>query len=205
MRRLVFCALLLALPACSGTQTAAQGSGSGQTQGADTVIAEFGGRKITLKELEDKWQALDPAGRANATQQLYQNRRNVLNRLVEDLLIDDAAKAAGMPAAQYLEQETKKRIQPITDADIKQFFEANKDRTEGRTLDELRGPINDFLRNQREQQARTQLVADLKTKSGANLRVLLDPPRQTIELALHDPAIGPQSAPVTIVEFSDYQ
>jgi len=34
---------------------------------------------------------------------------------------------------------------------------------------------------------------------------MLDPPRQTIELAAHDPAMGPLSAPVTLVEFSDYQ
>jgi protein-disulfide isomerase len=204
MRRLLIAASLVALAACSGTQTSAQGGG--QPQAADAVVAEIGGRKITLKELDDKWQSLDPGERARVTQLLYQNRRNVLDQMIGDLLIEEAAKAAGTTPAQYLEQETKKRSQPITDADIQQFFEANKERAQGRTIDQLRGQIADYLRSQREQQARAQVIDELKKKRGAaGVRVMLDPPRQTIELAAHDPAMGPLSAPVTLVEFSDYQ
>lgn len=203
MRGFLVAASLVALAACGGTQTSAQSSG--QAQSAEAVVAEIGGRKITLKELDDKWQSLDPGERARVTQLLYQNRRNVLDQLVADLLIEEAAKAAGMTPAQYLEQDTKIRVQPITDADIQQFFESNKERAQGRTLDQLRGPITEYLRSQREQQARAQIVDELQKKRGAAVRVMLDPPRQTIELALHDPSMGPVSAPVTIVEFSDYQ
>jgi hypothetical protein len=204
MRRFLIAASLAACAACSGTQTSAQGGG--QTQTADAVVAEIGGRKITLKELDDKWQSLDPGERARVTQLLYQNRRNVLDQMIGDLLIDEAAKAAGTTPALYLEQETKKRVQPITDADIQQFFEANKERAQGQTIDQLRGQITDYLRGQREQQARAQVIDELKKKRGAaGVRVMLDPPRQTIELAAHDPAMGPISAPVTLVEFSDYQ
>ena len=206
MKRCVFCALLLALAACSGTRTAAQASSAGgQAPGGDQVVAELGGRKITLAELDQKWKATDPAEQARVTQLLYQNRRNMLDQLIGDLLIEEAAKAAGVPAPQYLQQELQKRAQPVTDADVQAFFEQNKDRTQGRTIDQLRGPIQQFLQNQREGQARAQLVDDLKKKSGGDVRVMLEPPRQTIELALHDPALGPTSAPVTIVEFSDYQ
>jgi hypothetical protein len=205
MRRFVFCALLLALAACSGTQTSAQGSPGAQTPGGDQVVAEIGGRKITLAELDQKWKTTDPAEQARVTQLLYQNRRNMLDQLIGDLLIDEAAKAAGMPPQQYLEQELPKRAQQVSDADVQAFFEQNKDRAQGRTIDQLRGPIREFLKSQREGQARAQLIDDLKKKHGGDLHVMLDPPRQTIELALHDPALGPASAPVTIVEFSDYQ
>ena len=204
MRRGIFAVLLLALAACSGTQTAAQSSGA-PPQNPDAVVAEIGGRKITLKELDDKWQTLDPGERARVTQLLYQNRRNVLDQLVGDLLIEEAAKAANVTPAQYVQQETEKRAQPVSEAEIQQFFEANKDRTQGRTFEQLRGPIADYLKGQRELQARAQIVDDLKRKKGNAVRVMLDPPRQQVELAAHDPAIGPASAPVTIVEFSDYQ
>jgi hypothetical protein len=197
--------LLLALAACNGTQTAAQGPAAALPQNADAVVAEIGGRKITLKELDDKWQSVDPGERARVTQLLYQNRRSVLDQLVGDMLIEEAAKAANMQPAQYLEQETAKRTQALSEAEIQQFFEANKDRTQGRTMDQLRGPITDYLTGQRQLQARAQLIDELKRKKGNDVRVMLDPPRQTIELALHDPAIGPASAPVTIIEFSDYQ
>jgi protein-disulfide isomerase len=35
--------------------------------------------------------------------------------------------------------------------------------------------------------------------------VLLEPPRTEVKLESHDASLGPASAPVTIVEFSDYQ
>ena len=50
----------------------------------------------------------------------------------------------------------------MTDAEVQQFFEANKERAQGRTLDQLRQPIQEFLAGQRQQQARAQLVDDLK-------------------------------------------
>jgi hypothetical protein len=203
MRSALSLLLTVATVACANAQTAPAGQTTQQS--ADAVVAEVSGRKVTLKELDDRWQALAPADRARAIQLMYQNRRNVLDQMVGDLLIEEAAKAAGMAVDKYVEQEVAKRQQPVTDADIKQFFEANKERTQGRPIEELQQPIRDFLANQRQQQARAQLVADLKKKSPAAVRVMLDPPRETVEVAAHDPSLGPPNAPVTIVEFSDYQ
>jgi hypothetical protein len=196
--------LMLTALACTDAQTAAPG-GQAAPQNPDAVAAEVAGRKITLKDVDDKWQSMDPAERARVTQLVYQNRRNVLEQMVGDLLIEEAAKAAGMPVAQYVQQETAKRLQPISDADVTQFYEANKDRAGGRTAAELQGPIREFLGSQRQQQARAQLVDDLKKKNPATVRVMLDPPRQTVEVAAHDPSMGPANAAVTLVEFSDYQ
>lgn len=206
MRRFMAAVVLLAVTACGGS--AAQGTASGGqaagSQTPDQVVAEVAGRKITLKELDDRWQSLDPAERARVTQLLYQNRRNVLEQMMGDALIENAAKAAGKTTDQYLKEELPKRTPALTEADVQQFYEANKERAQGQSLEQLRGPIREFLQGQREQQARAILVDELKKKSG-NARVLLDPPRQTVEVAAHDPQMGPATAPVTIVEFSDYQ
>ena len=202
MTRALCAPLILLAVACADAQTAP--SGQAAVQNPDAVVAEVAGRKITMKELDERWQAMDPAERARVTQLVYQNRRNVLEQMMGDLLIEEAAKAAGMPVPQYVEQETKKRLQPVTDADIRQFYETNKDRTQGRPLEQLAGPIRDFLAGQRQAQAKAQLVDEL-TKKASGVRVLLEPPRATIELAAHDPSLGPPNAPVTIVEFSDYQ
>jgi hypothetical protein len=205
MRPILFAGLLLMLTACGGTETAAQSPGAAPGQSADQVVAEIGGRKITLKEVDDKWRSVDAGEQARITQQLYDGRRNMIDQLVADILIEEAAKAAKLTTDQYVQEEMKKRVQPVTDTDIQQFFEQNKERTQGRTLDQLRQPIREFLVNQRDQQARAQTVEELKTKRGQAVRVLLEPPRTTVELAAHDPALGPDTAPVTIVEFSDYQ
>jgi protein-disulfide isomerase len=207
MKRALFGVWLLALTACSGTQTAAQSQPpAAQTAaGANTVVGQVGGRSITLGELDEKWQTTDPAERARVTQLLYQNRRNVLDQLMGELLIDEAAKAAKLTSEQFVEQEVTKRVQPVGAAEVDQFYQANKERAPGQTLDQLRGPITEFLQSQRAQQARAQLVDELKKKRAADVKVMLDPPRQTIELAIHDPSVGPLNAPVTLVEFSDYQ
>ena len=199
----MICGLLIVTAlACADAQTAP--SAQSPAQAPDAVVAEVGGRKITMKELDDRWQSMDPAERARVTQLVYQNRRNVLDQMMGDALIEQAAKTAGMPVDQYTLQEIGTRIKPVTDADVQQFFDENKDRTQGRTIDQLEASIKSFLSNNRQQQARAQLVDDLKKKSAAT-RVYLDPPRQTVEVAADDPAIGPATAPVTIVEFSDYQ
>ncbi|MGH9174891.1 MAG: SurA N-terminal domain-containing protein [Vicinamibacterales bacterium] len=186
---------------CANAQTAP--SAQATTQNQDAVVAEVGGRKITMKELDDRWQSMDPAERARVTQLVYQNRRNVLDQMMGDELIEQAAKSAGMPVDEYTSQETAKRITPVTDAEVQQFFEENKDRAQGRTVEQLGASIRSFLSTNRQQQARAQLVDDLKKKSAS--RVFLDPPRQTVEVRADDPSIGPATAPVTIVEFSDYQ
>ncbi|HUE88657.1 MAG TPA: thioredoxin domain-containing protein [Vicinamibacterales bacterium] len=194
--------LLLLLAACTSAQTAPAQQAPAQTQ--DAVVAEVSGRTITLKEVDERWQAMDPGERARVTQLMYQHRRNVLEQMVGDLVIEEAAKAANLAVPQYLEQETQKRLRPVTEADIQQFYEANKDRAQGRPLEQLRQPIEEFLAAQRQQQARAQLVDDL-TKKGSAIRVLLDPPRQEVGIEPTDPVKGPAGAPITIVEYSDYQ
>ena len=209
--RPAICGLLIATTlACTDAETASQGTAAPQTptpaaasQTQDSVVAEVAGRKITLKDVDDRWQATDPGERARVTQMLYQNQRNVLDQMIGDALIEQAAKTAGMPVEKYVEQESAKLLQPVTDADIQDFYNVNKDRAQGRTLDQLKGPITEFLASNRKAQAKAQLVDNLKQKSP--LKVMLQPPRQHVELASHDPMSGPAAAPITIIEFSDYQ
>jgi hypothetical protein len=170
----------------------------------DQVVAEVGGRKVTLKELDAKWEEFDAAERARVTQLLYQNRRNMLEQLVGDILIENAAKAANQSVEDYVAQDAAKRQKPISEAEVAAFYEQNKDRAQGRTLEALRPQITEFLEAQRKLQSRAQLVEELKNASG-NVKVLLDPPRYTVAVLDHDPVRGAATAPVTLVEFSDYQ
>ena len=102
-----------------------------------------------------------------------------------DLLIEEAAKGAGLAKDEFQKKEVAARLKPITDDDIKQFYEENKERAQGRPIDQLAAPIREYLTGQRQQQARAQLVDDLKKKSSA--RVMLDPPRQTVTVSADDP------------------
>jgi protein-disulfide isomerase len=192
------------LPACADTPSAASQAVAPAQVSPDQVVADVNGRKVTLKEVDAKWEEFDAAERAKVTQLLYQNRRNMLDQLVGDILIEQAAKAAGMPAEAYLNQETARRAKAVTDEELAKFYEENKDRAQGRTLDELRGPMKAYMENDRTQQARAQLVEELQRKSGS-VKVMLDPPRYAVALAQDDPVRGNPAAGVTIIEFSDFQ
>jgi protein-disulfide isomerase len=201
---LLIAAVMAFSPACAEEPTAAAQTPSAPTN-PDQVVAEVGGKPITLKDVDAKWEEFDAAERARIIQAMYQNRRNMIEVLVGDQLIASAAKAAGQSVDAYLAQEGAKRLPAITEADIAQFYEQNKDRAGGRTLEQLRGEIKPYLEARRGQQARAMLVDDLKAKSGASVKVMLDPPRYTVPTSADDPVRGNPAAPVTIVEFSDYQ
>jgi protein-disulfide isomerase len=200
-------ALLLAAAMVFSAACAEEPTASAQAPAApsnpDQVVAEVAGKPITLKDVDAKWEEFDAAERARIIQATYQNRRNMIEVLVGDQLIANAAKAAGQSVDAYVEQESARRLPAISESDITKFYEQNKDRAQGRTLDQLRGEITPYLEARRKQQARAMLVDELKAK--ANVKVMLDPPRYTVPTSGDDPVRGNPAAPITIVEFSDYQ
>jgi protein-disulfide isomerase len=176
---------------------AQQGSG-------DQVAARVGDRTITVKELEDRWAKADPAAHAEAVRKLYEGRRTALDDIIADMLITQAAKTKNMTPEAYVDAEVTKRARKITDADVVAFYQANQSQMQGRSLEQMSPAINRFLQEQEEQSAKQALVTELK-KGGPPVRVLLDAPRADIALEAADPSIGNAKAPVTIVEFSDFQ
>ena len=91
----------VALGACAGDPSAATQLPAPPAD-PNQVVAEVGGRKVTLQELDAKWEEFDAAERARVTQLLYQNRRNMLEQLVGDILIENAAKAANQTVDAFL-------------------------------------------------------------------------------------------------------
>ena len=117
-----------------------------QTQ--DAVVAEVGGRKITLKEVDDRWQAINATERARVTQLLYQNRRNVLEQMMGDLADRERRQGRGHADGAVPRQEIQKRLAPVTDADIQQFFEAEQGSHAGtHASTSCKEPIREFLPN----------------------------------------------------------
>lgn len=168
------------------------------------VVATVGGKTFTMADVEARWQKDDPAERARVTQLLYQHRRQSIDQLVGDFLIDEAAKKAGVAREKYLEDELARRRGAITEADIQRVYDDNKDRVGASTLEDLRTSIVSFITRNRDGQNLAILVDELKA-AGPPVTVALDPPRYEVPIEAHDPVRGPAEAPVTIVEFSEYQ
>jgi len=124
--------------------------------------------------------------------------------MVAGLLLQRAATAAGVSAADYERAEIEKRTTPVTDPEIAAFYETNRSQMQGRALDDMRPLIRDYLEGQRRAAAHQALVADLRD-AGPPVTMLLDAPRYDVPVADDDASAGAENAPVTIVEFSDFQ
>lgn len=198
-------ALSAVLSAACGEEPTVSAQSAAAATNPDQVVAEVAGKPITLKEVDAAWEEFDAGARARVIQEMYQNRRNMIEQLVGDQLIANAAKAASQPVKDYLAADSAKRLPAITEADIVNVYEQNKDRAGGRTLEQLRPEIKPFLESRRLAQARAMLVEELKKKGDGAVKVMLDPPRYTVPTSASDPVRGNAAAPVTIIEFSDYQ
>ena len=91
----------------------------------------------------------------------------------------------------------------ITDAEIQAFFAQNQARMGGQTLEQMTPQIRQHLQNQRISTVMRDFVTDLKKKAG--VQVYLEPPRSEVKIAANDPKKGPEGAPITLVEYSDFQ
>jgi membrane-bound lytic murein transglycosylase len=196
MAKVLALTAVITILACSSSP-AQQGSGN-------EVAARVGDRTITVRELEERWTKNDPAEHSETVRKLYEGRRGALDEIIADMLISQAAKTKNMTPEAYTEAEVSKRAKKVSDGDVIAFYQANVSQMQGRSLEQMTPAITRFLEDQAEASAKQELVKELR-KSGPAVRILLDAPRADITLEASDPSVGNPKAPVTIVEFSDFQ
>jgi protein-disulfide isomerase len=199
MKKVSIFVTALTLFACSSAP-AQQAAGNAPSD----VAARVGERAITVRELDERWRTTDPAQHAEAAQTLYDGRRAALDAIIADALLAEASKGKGLSPDAFAEAEIAKRVKPVTDADVVNFYQANQSQMQGRSLEAMTPAINRYLTDQQRTIAREALIAELR-KGGPAVRVSLEAPRSQISVAATDPSLGSASAPVTIVEFSDFQ
>jgi protein-disulfide isomerase len=127
--------------------------------------------------------------------------------MVDDYLLQQAAEKQKLSVAQYLKDETEdKAAAGIDEKAAHKFYNENKDKlptlkTAG-SFDKIKDRLVAALRQQAAQQKRAELLTRLRKQAG--VKILLEPPRMEVASGGH-PAFGPGNAPVTIVEFGDFQ
>jgi protein-disulfide isomerase len=197
-RRLSF-TIPLFLLACSSS---AQQASRAQT-GAD-VVATVGGTPITLSEVDEKAMQ-QPAGNFGSmklSMALYEARRAAVDDLVGEKLLAQQSKALGITSAALMDKEIGSKIATVTEADVLEWYKANPGRVQGAPIDQVRAPIRSLLTQERTQTVFQAYVDQLKAKTP--VRIMLDPPREKVAVA-GSPAKGLASAPIELIEFSDFQ
>jgi protein-disulfide isomerase len=177
---------------------------SSQAQQPADAAARVGDRTITVGELDERWKTEDPGAKATAEQALYDGRKAALDAIIADTLVAQAAKAKGVTPEAFVQAEIGKRTKPVSDTDVRNFFVQNSERMQGRTFEQMSPAIEQYLEDQQQTTAKQDLIAELK-KGGPAIRVVMDPPRTAVTVNPDDPSEGKADAPVTLVEYSDFQ
>ena len=170
----------------------------------DDVVARVGGDPITFADLEEAWQRNDASSRLRMLQDLYETRRRALDIIVGERLIVREAEKRNMTRDELLELELPSRSLPVTDEQITLVYQRNQAQFGDRTLEQMSPEIRVFLERQRPMQALHAYMNELRREAADDVVVTLAPPRQEIEVLPEDPARGPETAPIEIVEFSDF-
>ncbi len=194
----VLTASLFAVLACSDRPPSASAEQT-RSDSSENVVAQVDGESITLEQVDEK------ALTANMTayQELYNARRQALEKLVADVLLNQEAAARGVTKDELLVQEITSKVKPVTDADVEDFFNINKARVGGQPLERIGPQIRQLLEAQQTNTVRQAFLEELRENSDVDIS--LDPPRMPITVASNEPTKGPPDADVTIVEYSDFQ
>jgi protein-disulfide isomerase len=165
------------------------------------TAARVGGDTISVAELE---QIL-----ATELSRLDQQRQDLLtgrlNQLIAERLLAQEAKRRGIEVDALTRDEIEAKVIAVTEADVTDFINQNRARIRQPDGAEVRSKVADFLRQQRLTQRRDVYVASLRAQTP--VQVYLKEP-EPIRVKV-DPNVGfargAREAPVTIVEFSDFQ
>jgi len=174
-----------------------------RSTGDAVPVAQIGDHTFSAEEVEERWRADAPVEQARLLQALYDARRAALDALVADYLLDRAAAAAGVSRAQFEATEMARRARPVNEDEVRALYRANPQDNQGRPFEEAAPLLKEFLEDRNRETALAELVAELRRD--ADLRIMLDAPRRSIEIAPDDPSQGPVDAPVTLVEFADFE
>jgi protein-disulfide isomerase len=166
---------------------------------AVTVVAEVGPEVITAEALD---QALGPR-RYRSEQQRYEFQRLKLEELIDDELFEQEAARRGLSVERLKEIEIKARVGVSSD-EVDTFYRERKNSlpaSEAAAKDALRR----YLEQQREVDATRQFVERLRARTPVTVKLDAPPPLRDYLVVPRAPVAGPRDAPVTIVEFSDFQ
>ena len=187
--------------ACSKSASTSSSGPSGGATAPDRVVATFNGGQITAGELEKEARPQI----ADLENKMYQARKQALEQMAMERIVKAEAAKAGLTEQEYIRKRVEEApVQQPTEAQERQFYDRLKAGGQippEATFESLKDRIGQALINQQRQGQMQKVVAELQKQ--ANLK--LDLPQPRISVAAEGPSRGPKDAPVTIVEFSDFE
>ncbi len=135
--------------------------------------------------------------------QRYEVLSEGLDELISEQLIEKEAKAQNVTTEQLVATEVTAKVAAPADAEVQKVYDDNKAQLQGQTLEQVKPRIVEFLKQQKAAERQTAYLDELKKKYKTT--VALKPPKVEVATVGRPARGGGEQAPVTIIEFSDYE
>jgi len=167
---------------------------------AASVVATIGGQPLTAAPLLERLKPIIYRLRSEA----YDLTKKRIDQLVDDMLLLEEAKRRQIGPEEIIRAEISDKVSNPTEEEVAKFYTENKARISG-DLNTVRNQVASYLQNEARQRLEQDLSARLR--KSANIRWLMSEPSQPVQNISvdDDPTRGESNAPVTIVEFTDFQ
>jgi len=164
------------------------------------ILATVDGKGITSGDVEDALQPLI----FSVQEQIYNLRKNELELKINNLLLEQEAQKRKITSRALLETEVTLKIKKVSETDARGFYEQNKDKIGGEYA-QLKDQLVQYLQAREQRTAESSFASALR--QAASIQVFLPAPEAPVYAIATDdqPSKGDAAAPVTIVEFTDYQ
>ena len=215
---LALVALSFSVAACGKNGTAvAAGAESTKDTSAGQVAVTVGGRSFSNAELDvrlkEDMESLKTRAAASEEQlkaqladvqtQVKEQEFNLRKKALTEMLFDMEAQARGITRDALLAQEISAKS-AVTTADTDALWEEVKVRAKGATKEQVLPQLQQMAAQRKSESRIAVFQRELFKKHKVSF-VGLQPARKTVEVPADAPVMGPADAPVTIVEFTDYQ
>ncbi len=164
------------------------------------VVVTVAGQPVTAGPINERLKSIAYKLRLNG----YTLTKQALDLTINDLLLLAEANRRNVPPEEIVRKEISDKVRIPTETEVAKFYADNKARLSGE-LAALSNQIASYLQEQDRQRLEKALSERLRT--GADIRLLISEPALPVQSISvdDDPVRGDANAPVTIVEFTDFQ
>ena len=166
----------------------------------DAVLATVGGQPLKAAVVKERLKPIIYRIQLDA----YTAAKGQAEATVVQMLLLEESKKRQIGPEEIIRAEVSDKVRTPTEAEVAKFYSDNKARING-DLDSVRNQIAMYLRDQDQRRLENELAERLR--KNANVRWLISEPAQPVQNISpdDDPARGVANAPVTVVEFTDFQ
>lgn len=133
--------------------------------------------------------------------QMYDIKRDAIEQIIDERLLEAEAKKQGKTVSDVIKSVQAKAAK-VTEEDVKMVYELQKKNFGDKTFEEVKTRLMAQLDGQKKQAAVSEFIDSLRSK--ADFKINLDRPRAQVSVD-DDPSKGKKGAPITLIEFSEYQ